>query len=450
MTIRALLIAQKFDVKVENGKNVSRHESLEYHSSDNDVPLPPERKIPSSPCLRRRSDERVETEMSPLPKTLSNVERYVFHCTQRIICNIHTYQHHHTIMHRIKNRVGKLKNMRIKRNMVCKEILSVEEKYVKSMHLLATCRKNMMTSFQDNKSYEFDLDGIFGNVDVIVGLNDILLDNLRRCNESENNDTIGKIFMKFAPFLKLYAVYLKHLEDSMSLVTKYSEENESFKVFCDSLNEPLPSMLIRPVQQIPRYVMLLRELLKHTSDLHPDRENIVQAIDLCSQVASYCNEKLERKRLQLLAETVRDRFRGQGLVRNDMRHVLKEQSLIKVNRHGNNQERVFVLFNDALAYGVGTSEEDVDLHKVYYMGEFGVFKVKDSKECFEVRCRTEKGMFLLFFIRIVHITSLPLHVKDKNTHAHFFKQHTHLQVQHESLLFELNQRNVETYGSRRS
>ena len=138
---------------------------------------------------------------------------------------------------------------------------------------------------------------------------------------------------------------------------------------------------------------------RYTSKTHPDRENIAQAINLCSQVASYCNEKLERKRLEMLAETVRDRFRGQGLVRNDTRHVLKEQSLIKVNRHGNNQERVFVLFNDALAYGVGTPEEGVDLHKVYYMGEFGVFKVKDSKECFEVRCRTEKGTARIFTVR---------------------------------------------------
>ena len=120
----------------------------------------------------------------------------------------------------------------------------------------------MMMSFQDNKSYEFDIDGIFGNVDVIVGLNDILLDNLRRGNEEENNDTIGKIFMKFAPFLKLYSVYLKHLEDSMKLVAKYSKKDESFKSHCDSLSESLPSMLIRPVQQIPRYVMLLKELLK--------------------------------------------------------------------------------------------------------------------------------------------------------------------------------------------
>jgi len=330
--------------------------------------------------------------------------------------------------------------------MVCKEILDVEEKYVNSMHRLATCRKDMMTSFQENS--ELDIDAIFGNVDVIVGLNDILLDNLRRSNETENNDTIGKIFMKFAPFLKLYSVYLKHLEDSMSLVTKYSEDNVSFKSHCDALEEPLSSMLIRPVQQIPRYVMLLKELLKYTSESHPDRKNIQHAAQLCSQVASYCNEKLERKRLEILAENVRDRFRGQGLVRNDIRHVLKEQSLIKVNRHGNDQERVFVLFNDALAYGVGTPKEDVDLHKVYvfyvslsvclsfflfllcstytyasiflfflqlgnmffgfrtskyehsllqnryYMGEFGVFKVKDANESFEVRCHTEKGMQL--------------------------------------------------------
>ena len=78
--------------------------------------------------------------------------------------------------------------------------------------------------------------------------------------------------------------------------------------------------------------------------------------------------------------------------------MLKEQSLIKVNRHGNNQERVFVLFNDALAYGVGTPEEGVDLHQVYYMGEFGVFKVKDSKECFEVRCRNAKGTARIFTV----------------------------------------------------
>ena len=187
----------------------------------------------------------------------------MFFFSEAFLSNQRTIKTHtHTHTHRIKDRIGQLKHMKNKRSLVCQEILSVEEKYVKSMHDLATCRKNMMMSFQNNKSYEFDIDGIFGNVDVIVGLNDILLDNLHRGNEEENNDTIGKIFMKFAPFLKLYSVYLKHLEDSMRLVAKYSKKDESFKSHCDSLSESLPSMLIRPVQQIPRYVLLLKELLK--------------------------------------------------------------------------------------------------------------------------------------------------------------------------------------------
>ena len=168
------------------------------------------KRVPSNHFIVGHLTNECETEMSPLPKTLSHVER-------------------------IKDRIGQLKHMKSdKRKNVSGDSL-VEEKYVKSMHDLATCRKNMMMSFQDNKSFEFDIDGIFGNVDVIVGLNDILLDNLRRGNEEENNDTIGKIFMKFAPFLKLYSVYLKHLEDSMKLVAKYSKKDESFKSHCTIL-----------------------------------------------------------------------------------------------------------------------------------------------------------------------------------------------------------------------
>ena len=61
-----------FQVKTQN------EEYFKHEDGDNDVPLPPQRKLPSSPCYRRTSDERIKTEMSPLPKTLSHVERYVF------------------------------------------------------------------------------------------------------------------------------------------------------------------------------------------------------------------------------------------------------------------------------------------------------------------------------------------------------------------------------------
>ena len=75
VTIR-FLIERKFRVETQNEADFKRNE----HNDEDDVPLPPQRKLPSSPCYRRTSDERIETEMSPLPKTLSHVERYVGFC----------------------------------------------------------------------------------------------------------------------------------------------------------------------------------------------------------------------------------------------------------------------------------------------------------------------------------------------------------------------------------
>jgi hypothetical protein len=41
--------------------------------------------------------------------------------------------------------------------------------------------------------------------------------------------------------------------------------------------QPLESYLILPVQRIPRYQMLLSDLVKHTSPEHPDYHNLLTA-----------------------------------------------------------------------------------------------------------------------------------------------------------------------------
>jgi hypothetical protein len=40
----------------------------------------------------------------------------------------------------------------------------------------------------------------------------------------------------------------------------------------------LRSYLIQPVQRVPRYKLLLTELLKHTRDTHPDWSNLSAAL----------------------------------------------------------------------------------------------------------------------------------------------------------------------------
>ena len=54
------------------------------------------------------------------------------------------------------------------------------------------------------------------------------------------------------------------------------------------------SFLIKPIQRICKYPLLLRDLLKHTDNSHQDYNNLVQALQKIEEVVAYVND---RKRL---------------------------------------------------------------------------------------------------------------------------------------------------------
>jgi len=54
----------------------------------------------------------------------------------------------------------------------------------------------------------------------------------------------------------------------------------------------LESLLITPVQRIPRYEMLLKDLLKHTWPSHPDHQDLVLALSKIQSTAKYNNTKI--------------------------------------------------------------------------------------------------------------------------------------------------------------
>jgi len=58
----------------------------------------------------------------------------------------------------------------------------------------------------------------------------------------------------------------------------------------------LDSYLILPIQRIPRYVLLLQELVKHTWKDHADYQKLCEAWDKMQKTANYMNEKKKRNR----------------------------------------------------------------------------------------------------------------------------------------------------------
>jgi hypothetical protein len=72
------------------------------------------------------------------------------------------------------------------------------------------------------------------------------------------------------PYLKLYTEYISDFDRSLKLVESLHSENEPFTLLVQSLGSAgfvgklgLESLRVVPIQRIPRYVLLLRALIKY-------------------------------------------------------------------------------------------------------------------------------------------------------------------------------------------
>ena len=71
-------------------------------------------------------------------------------------------------------------------------------------------------------------------------------------------------------------------------------DNEKFQKYCKEKMSicnglDLSSLLIQPIQRIPRYELLIREVLSNTHNSHPDREELESCYDELKTMNSKIN-----------------------------------------------------------------------------------------------------------------------------------------------------------------
>jgi hypothetical protein len=59
----------------------------------------------------------------------------------------------------------------------------------------------------------------------------------------------------------------------------------------------LNSLLLKPIQRVLKYPLLLQELIKNTDETHEDYQDLVRALKCMQDVASYINEIKRRHEL---------------------------------------------------------------------------------------------------------------------------------------------------------
>ncbi len=119
--------------------------------------------------------------------------------------------------------------------------------------------------------------------------------------------SIGKCFLKNANAIKqIYSYFTQNIEYSNSVLEKNEHVPEIQKFIQNGMSIikqqttcafDLNSLLLKPIQRVLKYPLLLQELIKNTEPQHEDFDDLNQALATMQHVASYINEIKRRREL---------------------------------------------------------------------------------------------------------------------------------------------------------
>jgi hypothetical protein len=186
------------------------------------------------------------------------------------------------------------------RRVRAEEVVTTEETYVQQLNMLFTAVIQPLTQLAGGKTEiltRAEILSMFSNAEVIMNCHFKLMHSLReRMAGWKSNPRLGDVFLENTSFFKLYKHYVNNFDKSVIALKECRSQNKRFKEFLEKLEYTerlsklsLDSFLILPVQRIPRYVLLLKELLRVTPSTHPDHEDLGHAHDAARELADYIN-----------------------------------------------------------------------------------------------------------------------------------------------------------------
>lgn len=167
----------------------------------------------------------------------------------------------------------------------------------------------------------------------------------------------GSLMLPLCPFLKCYSLFIQNFSRSLARIRMEEEHSEEWRRFTSSVKASgvgqgldLGAMLLNIIQRIPRYKLLLADLMRKTDYDHPDSTDLSQACRVIEQVATFLDTsiKLHDSTLQIF-EIQKAMIGLETPLVVPGRRLLRSGKLRKVGRR-EEQYRHFFLFNDALLY----------------------------------------------------------------------------------------------------
>ncbi|XP_059184807.1 rho guanine nucleotide exchange factor 25 isoform X2 [Centropristis striata] len=205
---------------------------------------------------------------------------------------------------------------------VLTELIETERLYVEDLGLIVQGYMGTMT----NQGVPEDLKGkdriVFGNIHQIYDWHkDYFLGELEKC--VGDPDSLAQLFIKHERRLHMYVVYCQNKPKSEHIVSEFIETY--FEDLRQQLGHRLQlnDLLIKPVQRIMKYQLLLKDFLKYYNKAGRDVEELQRAVEVMCFVPKRCNDMMNVGRLQ----GFEGKITAQGkLLQQDTFSVIEQES----------------------------------------------------------------------------------------------------------------------------
>ncbi|XP_012348158.1 rho guanine nucleotide exchange factor 17 isoform X3 [Apis florea] len=249
------------------------------------------------------------------------------------------------------------------RTHVVVELYDTERSYVEALQILVNKYLQPLKSSENAGLVDSaTVDEIFYQIPAILNHHEVFLEELRkRLDTWELKQTIGDVFLDVFTkpvVLETYTLFLDNWKSARKAIKTTCQAKPAFARFLETMEREhkgklgLDQLLIKPVQKIPRYELLIQRLLKHTDTTHPDFE-LLQAAqkevhELVVKINCTERESLEWEQQQTTLREVQALVEGlAGIVTNDRAFIRQDLVTIASNQ-GTRKERALFLFSDLL------------------------------------------------------------------------------------------------------
>uniref|UniRef100_A0A672R2I3 non-specific serine/threonine protein kinase n=1 Tax=Sinocyclocheilus grahami TaxID=75366 RepID=A0A672R2I3_SINGR len=184
-----------------------------------------------------------------------------------------------------------------RRHYVLLELIETERDYVRDLSLVV---EGYMTRMREDGVPD-DMKGkdkiVFGNIQQIYDWHkDFFLGEFEKC--LEDPDWLGPLFIKHERRLHMYIVYCQNKPKSELIVSEYIDTYFEDLKQCLGHRLQITDLLIKPVQRIMKYQLLLKDFLKFSKKVGIDSVELEKAVEVMCIVPKRCNDMMNVGRLQ--------------------------------------------------------------------------------------------------------------------------------------------------------